>query len=133
MRLGPARATHDTVAFLSPFPHQRAPERLLLLSEGLRNRAATLLDDATSGAAGPPGRSPAGPREIAAAAALAGVLALGWVTDYSYLTQRTSNGHWSHVAASWLAACQRGRTGELAVPSWGTRPAVTVSCSRIRR
>jgi len=84
-------------------------------------------------AARPPGRSPAGPREIAAAAALAGVLALGWVTDYSYLTQRTSNGHWSHVAASWLAACQRGRTGELAVPAWGTRPAVTVSCSRIRR
>jgi hypothetical protein len=65
------------------------------------------------------GRALAGPREIAAAAALTGVLALGWVTDYSYLTQRTSNGHWSHVAAVWLAACQRGRTGELAVPAWG--------------
>jgi hypothetical protein len=79
-----------------------------------------------------PGRILAGPREIAAAAALAGVLAVGWVTDYSYLTQRTTNGHWAHVAASWLAACQRGRTGELAVPAWGTRPAVTISCSRIR-
>ena len=99
----------------------------------LLDAAAIVAVDAFARRRAGPGPALAGPREIAAAAALAGVLALGWVTDYSYLTQRTSNGHWSHVAASWLAACQRGRTGELAVPSWGTRPAVTVSCSRIRR
>ena len=98
----------------------------------LLDAAAIVAVDAFARRRAAQGRALAGPREIAAAAALAGVLALGWVTDYSYLTQRTSNGHWSHVAASWLAACQRGRTGELAVPAWGTRPAVTVSCSRIR-
>jgi hypothetical protein len=75
----------------------------------------------------------AGPREIAAVAALIGVLGLGWVTDYRYLTQRTSDGHWAPVAESWLHACQHSRTGTLTIRAWGTRPAVTVPCSRIRQ
>ncbi|HMD91248.1 MAG TPA: hypothetical protein VKG80_01275 [Trebonia sp.] len=79
-------------------------------------------------------RAPAaGPREIAAVAALIGVLGLGWVTDYRYLTQRTSDGRWAPVAASWLHACQHSRTGTLAIPAWGTRPAVTVPCRRIQQ
>jgi hypothetical protein len=73
------------------------------------------------------------PREIAAVAALIGVLGLGWVTDYSYLTQRTSDGRWAPVAASWLHACQHSRTGTLAIPAWGTRPAVTVPCRRLQQ
>ena len=99
----------------------------------LLDAAAIVAVDAFVRRRGAPGRATAGPREIAAAAALASVLALGWVTGYGYLTRRTGDGHWAHVAASWLAACQRGRTGKHAVPAWGIRPAVTVSCSRIRR
>ena len=70
---------------------------------------------------------------VLAVAALIGVLGLGWVTDYSYVTQRTSDGHWAPVAARWLNTCQHSRTGTIVIARWGTRPAVTVSCSRLRR
>lgn len=82
-------------------------------------------------------RTPAGlaqvrPSVIFASAALACVLALGWITDYRYVTQRTTTGHWSPVAVSVLDACQHSRTGKVTLRAWGGHK-VHVPCSRIRR
>jgi hypothetical protein len=72
------------------------------------------------------------PSVIFATAALACVLALGWITDYRYVTQRTTTGHWSPAAASVLDACQHSRTGNVTLRAWGGHK-VHVPCSRIRR
>ena len=72
------------------------------------------------------------PQAIVAVAALGCVLAFGWVTDFRYVTQRTTDGHWTPVAVSMLNACQHSRTGKIAIPAWGHRE-VAVSCSRLLR
>jgi len=72
------------------------------------------------------------PQAIAAAGALVCVLAIGWITDFRYLTQRTTDGHWTPVAVSMLNACSHSRTGAIALPAWGHR-GLTVPCSRLRR
>jgi hypothetical protein len=72
------------------------------------------------------------PRAVVAVAALGCVLAFGWVTDYRYVTQRTTDGHWRPVAVSWLAACEHSRTGKIAVRVWGGHM-VTLACSGLRR
>jgi len=72
------------------------------------------------------------PRVMVAAAALGCVLAVGWVTDFRYLTQRTTNGHWRNVAVKWLNTCEHSRTGTITVPAWVTGK-VTLSCSSLRR
>ena len=72
------------------------------------------------------------PRVMVAVAALGCVLAVGWVTDFRYLTQRTTNGHWRNVAVKWLNTCEHSRTGTITVPAWVTGK-VTLSCSSLRR
>ena len=72
------------------------------------------------------------PRVIIAVAALGCVLAVGWVTDFRYLTQRTTNGHWRNVAVKWLNTCEHSRTGTITVPAWVTGK-VTLSCTSLRR
>ena len=72
------------------------------------------------------------PWALTAAAALACVLALGWLSDYRYVTQRTSWGHWKPVAERMLTACEDSTTGEITTWTWGHRT-ITISCSRLRR
>ncbi len=73
------------------------------------------------------------PQAIFAVAALVGVLAIGWVTDYRYVTQRTTDGYWTPVATRYLDECQHSRTGKIRIPEWGKPPKVTVSCSNLHR
>jgi hypothetical protein len=118
--------------FLSPVSFEPA-SRYSVVPIFLLDAAAIVAVDAFIRRRGTAGEPAAGrPRAVAAAAALGCVLALGWVTDYRYVTQRTTDGHWRPVAVSWLAACQHSRTGEIAVPAWG-RHTVILPCSRIRR
>ncbi len=106
----------------------------------LRRRAAAA-SGATAGAVptavptAVPGAAAIRPRlrAVLAAGALVAVLAVGWVTDYRYLTQRTTNGWWGPVAASWLDSCAHSRTGTISIRAWGKPAWVTVSCSNIRR
>jgi hypothetical protein len=72
------------------------------------------------------------PQAFLAVAALACVLAFGWVTDYRYPTQRTSDGPWTPVAVSLLDTCQHSATGKITLWAWGGDK-VTVPCSRLRR
>jgi hypothetical protein len=72
------------------------------------------------------------PQAIIAVGALVCVLTFGWVTDFSYLTQRTTDGHWTPVAVSMLNTCSHSRTGTISIPAWKSRH-VTVSCARLRR
>jgi hypothetical protein len=69
---------------------------------------------------------------VLVAAALVGLLSIGWVTDYSYPTQRTSNGPWLPIAVKWLDHCRHHETIKL--PEWagnGTLKYIPVSCSRL--
>ena len=72
------------------------------------------------------------PRVVYAVALLGCVLALGWVTDFRYVTQRTSDGHWRPIAVSWLTTCEHSKTGTITVPAWFHQH-VTLSCSSLRR
>ena len=59
------------------------------------------------------------PWALTAVAALACVLALGWLSDYRYVTQRTSWGYWKPVAERMLTACEDSATGEITTWTWG--------------
>ena len=72
------------------------------------------------------------PRALTAVAALACVLALGWLSDYRYVTQRTSWGYWKPVAERMQTACQDSITGEITTWTWG-HTTITIPCSRLRR
>lgn len=73
------------------------------------------------------------PAVIVASVALIGVLSLGWITDYSYPTQRTSNGPWLPAATRLLDRCRHSDT--VTMHEWGaaksgtTRP--QVPCGRL--
>ena len=67
-----------------------------------------------------------------AAAALICVLALGWLSDFRYVTQRTSWGRWKPVAERMLTACQDSATGEITTWTW-ERKTITIPCSQLRR
>jgi hypothetical protein len=69
---------------------------------------------------------------LTAVAALACVLALGWLSDYRYVTQRTSWGYWKPVAERMLTACEHSTSGEITTWTWGHRT-ITIPCSRLRR
>jgi len=71
------------------------------------------------------------PWALTAAAALVCVLALGWLSDFRYVTQRTSWGHWKPVAERMLTACKDSPTGEITTWTWGGR--ITIPCSQLRR
>jgi hypothetical protein len=63
---------------------------------------------------------------------LVGILSAGWVTDYSYPTQRTSNGPWQPVAVAWLDACRHRQ--QIDLPEWSGHQGldyVDVPCSRL--
>ena len=72
------------------------------------------------------------PWALTAVAALACVLALGWLSDYRYVTQRTSWGSWKPVAERMLTACKDSATGEITTWTWG-HSTITIPCSRLRR
>ena len=73
------------------------------------------------------------PGAIAAVAALACVLALGWVSDFRYVTERTSPwGYWKPVAERMLTACEHSTSGEITTWTWG-HSTITIPCSRLRR
>jgi hypothetical protein len=72
------------------------------------------------------------PWALTAIAALACVLALGWLSDYRYVTERTSWGYWKPVAERMLTACQDSTTGEITTWTWG-HSTITIPCSRLRR
>ncbi len=70
------------------------------------------------------------PRAACAVAVLGLVLAVGWVTDFSYVTQRTTDGPWRPKAEAMLTRCEQSSTGTITVYAWYDRHAV-VSCSRL--
>ena len=72
------------------------------------------------------------PWALTAVAALACVLALGWLSDYRYVTERTSWGYWKPVAERMLTACEDSTTGEITTWTWG-HSTITIPCSRLRR
>ena len=72
------------------------------------------------------------PWALTAIAALACVLALGWLSDYRYVTERTSWGYWKPMAERMLTACQYSTTGEITTWTWG-HSTITIPCSRLRR
>jgi hypothetical protein len=70
------------------------------------------------------------PRAACAVAVLGLVLALGWVTDFRYVTQRTTDGPWRPVAEKLLTRCEHSSTGTITVSTWYDSHAI-VSCSRL--
>ena len=71
-------------------------------------------------------------RTVAAVTALAGVLSVGWVTDFRYQGWRGSTINWPPMATAWLDACQRTPDGVIREPTapW-VRPAIP--CASLRR
>jgi hypothetical protein len=73
------------------------------------------------------------PRAVTAVAALACVLALGWLSDYRYATERTSPwGFWQPTAERMLTACEHSTSGQITAWAWG-HGRITIPCSRLRR
>lgn len=70
-------------------------------------------------------------RPLAATAVLVGVLAAGWVTDFSYVTQRAHDGYWLPYAQSLVTACDDHPAGKVILDTWGGHP-FKVPCARIR-
>lgn len=71
------------------------------------------------------------PRALAAVAALACVLALGWLPDYRYVTGHSWWGYWQPVAERMLTACQHTTSGDITTWTWQHRT-ITIPCSRLR-
>jgi hypothetical protein len=71
-------------------------------------------------------------RAVGAVAVLGLVLAVGWVTDFRYVTQRTTDGPWRPVAERLLTRCENSPTGTITVYAWYDSRAI-VSCSRLVR
>ena len=72
------------------------------------------------------------PRAVIAVAALACVLAFGWVSDYRYVTAHNFWGPWKPVAERMLTACEHSTSGEITTWTWGNST-ITIPCSRLRR
>lgn len=72
------------------------------------------------------------PQAVLVIAALSLVLAAGWITDFRYVTQRTTNGPWRPIAESMLTRCEHSTTGTITVPAW-FHSHVTLSCANLRR
>ncbi len=67
-----------------------------------------------------------------AVVALACVLALGWVSDYRYVTGHNFWGYWKPVAERMLTACEHSTSGEITTWTWG-HSTITIPCSQLRR
>ena len=73
------------------------------------------------------------PWALVAVAALSCALALGWLSDYRYVTERTSPwGYWQPVAERMLTACEHSASDDITTWTWGYRT-ITIPCSRLRR
>jgi hypothetical protein len=72
------------------------------------------------------------PRVLLAVAALACVLALGWLSDYRYVSGHNFWGHWKPVAERMLTACEHSTSGKITTWTWG-HSTITIPCSRLRR
>ena len=72
------------------------------------------------------------PAALAAVATLACVLALGWITDYRYTTERMAWGRWQPKAERLLASCERSTSGVITTWAWG-ESTITLPCSRLHR
>jgi len=70
------------------------------------------------------------PRALAAVAALVCVLAIGWVTDYRYVTERMFWGHWAPEAHHMLALCEHSPNGQITRWTWGGGT-IDIPCSRL--
>ena len=68
----------------------------------------------------------------AAVAALALVLAFGWVTDFRSDNGRTGGTLWAPIASSWLATCQQHPDGVITVASKDPS-VVAMPCANLRR
>ena len=86
--------------------------------------------DAGDGGKIPLARQP--PRALAAVAALALVLALGWLSDYRYVTGHNFWGHWKPNAERMLTACEHSTSGTITTWTWYHKT-ITIPCSRLRR
>jgi hypothetical protein len=71
------------------------------------------------------------PRALIAVAVLVCVLAVGWVSDYRYLTERIAWGHWEPKAEQMLTTCQHSTSGTITTWTWG-KGHITIPCSRLR-
>jgi hypothetical protein len=72
------------------------------------------------------------PKAVIAVAALACVLAVGWVSDYRYLTGHNFWGPWKPTAERMLTACEHSTSGTITTWTWGNGK-ITIPCSRLRR
>jgi hypothetical protein len=72
------------------------------------------------------------PWALAAVAALACALALGWLSDYRYVTGHITWGYWKPVAERMLTACEHSTSGQITTWTWG-HSTITIPCSRLRR
>jgi hypothetical protein len=74
------------------------------------------------------------PWAVTAVVALVCVLALGWLSDYRYVTERTSPpwGQWKPTAEHLLTACEHSTSGDITTWTWG-RKTITIPCSRLHR
>jgi len=84
------------------------------------------------GALAPVGLDSIRPQAVCAVTVLGLVLALGWITDFRYVTQRTTNGPWLPIAQNMLTSCEHSSTGTITVPAWFHSDA-TLSCSSLHR
>lgn len=93
---------------------------------GLRNALSGLARRATA---------PRAAGVIAALAVLAAALVPAWVTDYSYRTQRSTDGPWKPSAQHYLHRCRYAP--EIRLPMWSGHAHilnhVTVPCTRLTR
>jgi len=71
-------------------------------------------------------------RTYAAVAALAGVLSVGWITDFRYQGLRSGTTNWSPTATAWLHACQHTRDGIIREPARAP-PRTAIPCASVRR
>ena len=74
-------------------------------------------------------------RTVAAVTALAGVLSVGWVTDFRYQGWRGVTANWQSTATPWLHACQRTPNGIIRVPTGASfnGAKTTIPCASLRR
>jgi len=72
------------------------------------------------------------PWAVMAVVALACVLALGWFSDYRYISGHNFWNHWEPKAEKLLAACEHSVSGEITTWTWG-HSTITIPCTRLRR
>jgi hypothetical protein len=72
------------------------------------------------------------PRALVAVVVLVGVLAVGWASDYRYLTERIAWGRWEPRAEQMLTTCEHSSSGTITTWTWGGG-VITIPCSQLRR